>query len=97
MNSLMPTTPTLCTLSGRRTGVYGRRKLWKAARRAGLDWGRDRVQRLMRIAGISGVRRARRRTITTTADPKAAWHPDHIQRLWRYPWRPDQWWVADYT
>lgn len=28
--------------------VYGARELWKAARRAGLDVGRDQVARLMR-------------------------------------------------
>ncbi len=38
--------------------LYGRRKLWKSARRAGHDWGRDRVEPLMGIAGISGVRGA---------------------------------------
>ena len=36
-------------------GVYGARKLWHAARRAGLDVGRDQVARLMRIAGIRGA------------------------------------------
>ncbi|MPY72578.1 MAG: IS3 family transposase, partial [Alphaproteobacteria bacterium] len=35
--------------------VYGARKLWHAARRAGHDLGRDQVARLMRIAGIAGV------------------------------------------
>lgn len=29
--------------------VYGRRKLWKAAHRAGWNTGRDQVQRLMTI------------------------------------------------
>lgn len=77
--------------------LYGRRKLWKAAQRAGHDWGRDRVERLMRITGISGVRRGRRRTITTVSDPKAARHLDHIRRRWHYPTGPDQWWCADFT
>jgi hypothetical protein len=36
------------------------RKLWHAARRAGHDWGLDQVGRLMRLAGIDGVRRGRR-------------------------------------
>ena len=40
--------------------VYGARKLWKAARRAGIDIGRDQIARLMRQAGIQGVRRAKR-------------------------------------
>lgn len=34
--------------------VYGARKLWKTARRAGHDVGRDQVARLMRAAGICG-------------------------------------------
>ena len=34
--------------------VYGVRKLWKTARRAGHDVGRDQVARLMRAAGIKG-------------------------------------------
>ncbi len=34
--------------------VYGVRKLWKAARRAGNDVGRDQVGRLMRASGIEG-------------------------------------------
>jgi putative transposase len=32
--------------------VYGSRKLWKTARRAGIDVGRDQTARLMRQAGI---------------------------------------------
>lgn len=37
--------------------VYGARKLWKAARRAGHDIGRDQVARLMGQLGIHGRRR----------------------------------------
>ena len=33
---------------------YGARKLWKTARRAGMDVGRDQTARLMRRAGICG-------------------------------------------
>jgi putative transposase len=77
--------------------LYGRRKLWKAARRAGLDLGRDRVERLMRIAGISGIRRGKHRIVTTERDERAPRHPDHVKRAWSWPTRPDQWWVADFT
>ncbi|BDQ24173.1 hypothetical protein RQN9TF_33460, partial (plasmid) [Rhodococcus qingshengii] len=35
--------------------VYGVRKLWKAARRSGIDVGRDQVARLMRAEQIAGV------------------------------------------
>ncbi len=41
-------------------GVYGARKLWKAARRAGNDIGRDQVARLMRALGIQGAVRTKR-------------------------------------
>lgn len=77
--------------------LYGRRKLWKAARRAGIEVGRDQVERLMKLAGIDGVRRGKHRTVTTESDPKAPRHPDHTRRRWGLPSRPDQWWVADFT
>jgi putative transposase len=77
--------------------LYGRRKLWHTARRAGIDIGRDQVERLMRLCGIDGVRRGTHRTITTTRDEKAPRHPDRAHRRWAIPWRPDQWWVADFT
>uniref|UniRef100_UPI0035A22B46 DDE-type integrase/transposase/recombinase n=1 Tax=Nesterenkonia alkaliphila TaxID=1463631 RepID=UPI0035A22B46 len=88
---------TLHTLWVKNRSLYGRRKLWKAAHRAGLGWGRDRVERLMRITGISGIRRGHRRTVTTTSDQSAPRYPDHIRRRWKHPTRPDQWWVADFT
>ncbi len=78
-------------------GLYGVRKLWHAARRAGHPWGRDQVGRLMAIAGIDGVRRGRRTTVTTRRDAAAPRHPDLIDRAWTTPSRPDQWWVADFT
>src|SRR5699024_8623150 len=37
--------------------VYGVRKMWHAMRHAGWDVGRDQVARLMKIAGLQGVRR----------------------------------------
>ncbi len=40
--------------------VYGARKLWKAAVRAGHDIGRDQTARLMGSAGIQGARRGKR-------------------------------------
>lgn len=77
--------------------LYGRRKLWHAAARAGISIGRDQTQRLMAVCGISGVRRGKRTTITTQRDDRAPRHLDHIQRRWNLPQRPDQWWVADFT
>ena len=40
-------------------GVYGARKLWHAACRAGHHIGRDQVARLMRLAGIAGTIRGK--------------------------------------
>jgi transposase InsO family protein len=77
--------------------VYGVRKMWHAARRAGLRVGRDQVGRLMRIAGIQGVRRGVHHTITTTRDERAPRHPDLVKRAWKAPNRPDAVWVADFT
>lgn len=78
-------------------GVYGVRKLWHAARRAGLDVGRDQVGRLMAIGGISGAVRGRHRTRTTVRDDTAARHPDLVKRGWNAPTRVDQLWVADFS
>ena len=73
------------------------RKLWHTARPAGRRWGRDQVGRLMQIAGIDGVRRGCRTTVTTRPDQAAPRHPDLIDRAWTTPSRPDEWWVADST
>ena len=75
--------------------VYGVRKLWKAARRAGIDIGRDQTGRLMRAAGIEGATRSRRVT-TTKADPAAPRHPDLVQREFTAP-APNRLWVTDLT
>lgn len=82
-------------------GVYGVRKLWRAARRAGLGGehglGRDQVGRLMRVAGIAGAVRGRHHTATTERDQRAPRHPDLVRRGWAAPTAPDQLWVADFT
>ncbi|MBE5477945.1 hypothetical protein E3G68_005299 [Mycobacteroides abscessus] len=75
--------------------VYGVRKLWKAARRAGHDVGRDQVARLMQTVGIEGVRRGKR-VRTTKPDPTAARHPDLVQRQFTAT-APNQLWVTDLT
>jgi putative transposase len=78
-------------------GVYGARKLWHAARRAGHDIGRDQVARLMKIAGISGVLRGKHRRITTRRNDAAPRHPDLVKRGWAAPTGIDQLWVADFS
>src|SRR5690349_11826510 len=73
---------TLVDLYRANRRVYGVRKLWHAARRAGRPWGRDQVGRLMGIAGIDGVRRGRHTAVTTRRDQAAPRHPDHCDRAW---------------
>jgi putative transposase len=75
--------------------VYGARKLWKTARRAGHDVGRDQVARLMRLCGMQGVRRGKR-VRTTKPDPVAARHPDLVGRRFTAN-APNQLWVTDLT
>ena len=58
-------------------GVYGIRKMWHAARRAGWDIGRDQVARLMKIAGISGIHRGRT-PVTTRQSQAADLRPDLV-------------------
>jgi putative transposase len=76
--------------------VYGAHKLWKAARRAGHDIGRDQVARLMRELQIEGVSRLRKKVFTTRADPHATRAPDLVNRLFTAD-RPDALWVTDLT
>ena len=76
--------------------VYGAHKLWKAARRAGHDIGRDQVARLMKVAGIEGVSRQRRKVRTTRSDPSAPRPADLVERDFTAS-RPNDLWVTDLT
>ena len=78
-------------------GVYGVRKLWHAARRAGLEVGRDQVGRLMGIAGITGAVRGRHRTITTRRDGPRRGTRTWSSVGWNAPTGIDQLWVADFS
>ena len=75
--------------------VYGRRKLAKAVRNAGLDIGRDQVARLMREHGIRerAARRSVSRPMPTRRRVRA---PDLVKRDFTAV-GPDQLWVADFT
>lgn len=76
--------------------VYGAHKLWKAARRAGHEIGRDQVARLMKVAGIEGVSRRRRKVRTTRSDPSAPRPADLVERNFTAS-RPNDLWVTDLT
>jgi putative transposase len=87
--------PLLLALFVRNYSVYGRRKLTKAARKSGLEVGRDQVARLMRREGIRGASRAKKR-FTTRADPAHVRAPDLVKRHFAAD-GPDRLWVADFT
>ncbi len=87
--------PQLKALWERNYSVYGRRKLTKVAKNAGLDVGRDQVARLMRAEGLRGASRAKKR-FTTHSDPAAMRAPDLLDRDFTAT-RPNQKWVADFT
>jgi putative transposase len=76
--------------------VYGAHKLWKAAKRAGHEIGRDQVARLMRELAIEGVSRRRKKVFTTRQDPDAIRAPDLVNRDFTAD-RPDALWVTDLT
>ena len=67
-------TPRLTEIWKDNYQVYGSRKLWKTARRAGIEIGRDQTARRMRQAGIQGVLRSKR-VRTTRRDKDAGRHP----------------------
>lgn len=87
--------PILLALWQANYSVYGIRKLWKAAQRAGHDIGRDQVARLMAELGIRGVRRARR-VVTTRPDERAERAPDLVGRDFTAT-ALNQLWVTDLT
>lgn len=88
-------TPELVELWKANYCVYGVRKLWKAARRAGFDIGRDQTGRLMRAAGLHGATRSKR-VKTTRPDAAAARHPDLVNRQFTAT-APNRLWVMDLT
>ncbi|MCW1985978.1 UNVERIFIED_ORG: transposase InsO family protein [Sphingomonas sp. R1F5B] len=76
-------------------GVYGSRKVWHQLRREGIAVAKCTVERLMRVMGLTGVRRGKR-TITTVSNPKAPCPLDKVNREFRVA-RPNALWVVDFT
>jgi putative transposase len=75
--------------------VYGVRKAWRILRREGLDVGRDRVGRLMRLLGLAGATRTKR--IRTTKPAAVSQRPaDLVERIFSAV-APNRLWVADLT
>lgn len=75
-------------------GTYGAPRIHADLRDAGLDVGRKRIARLMRVAGIVGV--SRRRFVVTTTRNGARQAPDLVERTFVTD-APNMLWVADIT
>jgi putative transposase len=75
--------------------TYGARRVHAMLARAGICVGKKRVERLMRLAGVSGLVK-RKRGRTTISVPGVRTAPDLVERDF-YPDGPDQLWVADIT
>jgi putative transposase len=75
--------------------VYGARKVWLQLAREGIAAARCTVERLMRQAGMAGVRRQRR--VRTTVPALAASRPADLVKRDFSPAAPDRLWVVDFT
>lgn len=87
--------PEVARLHAENYGVYGRRKMHALMRRQGWQVGRDQTARLMKLAGVEGVRRSKR-TFTTKSDPAAVKPDDLVNRRFT-AMAPRRLWVADIT
>jgi len=78
-------------------GVYGADKIWTQLNREDIRIARCTVERLMRALGISGARRGKGWTPTTTRPDETLHRPsDLVERQFRAP-APNRLWVADLT
>ena len=75
--------------------TYGSPRVHAELRSLGVDCGRRRVARLMRVAGLQGCTRGKKRR-TTRRDPRAAPAPDLLRRDFAAA-RPNRVWLADIT
>lgn len=74
--------------------VYGVRKVWRQLLRENISVARCTVARLMKLAGLEGVRRGKK--VRTTVSRKDDAADDRVNRQF-VAQRPDQLWVADFT
>jgi transposase InsO family protein len=75
--------------------VYGADKVWHQLKREGIQVARCTVERLMRQAGLQGVRRGHR-VRTTWPDATMPCPQDRVHRKFAAT-RPNQLWVSDIT
>ncbi len=76
-------------------GTYGADKVWRQLRREGIEVARCTVERLMRQAGLEGVRRGKRRRTTIPSD-QAERPRDLVERDFSAS-EPNRLWVSDFT
>ncbi|WP_374197653.1 IS3 family transposase [Microbacterium paraoxydans] len=87
--------PEVARLHAENYGVYGRRKMHALIRRQGWQIGRDQTERLMRLAGVRGVRKSKR-VFTTRSDKTTVLPSDLVNRRFTAP-APRRLWVCDVT
>ena len=82
-------------LHAKHYSVYGRRKMHALLKCEGWETGRDQTERLMRLAGVRGVRKSKR-VFTTRPDKALALPADLVNRRFIAD-RPRKLWVCDVT
>jgi len=83
-------------IHGRSRETYGYPRVHAELRSLGVRCGRRRVARLMKVAGLRGCMRGKKRRRTTRRDPRAAPAPDLLRRDF-VAGRPNRVWLADIT
>jgi putative transposase len=86
-------TEKICEIHGRSRQTYGYPRVHAELRSLGVRCGRRRVARLMKVAGLRGCMRAKKRR-TTRRDPLAAPAPD-LLRGGFVAGGPNKVWLAD--
>ena len=76
--------------------TYGMPRIRAELMDEGIDVGKNRIARLMRLSGLRGVSRRRGYTVTTKRDKASKAAPDLVHRQFKAT-QPNQLWVADMT
>jgi len=75
--------------------VYGSVRVWKALQKEGIECGRDRVARLMKVNDLTPKKR-KRRVVTTKSDPSKKPAPNLLEQNFEAE-APNQKWSSDIT
>ena len=87
--------PEIKRIHKKNYSVYGARKMQAKLQREGWQIGRDQTARIMKLAGVRGVRRSKK-VYTTKSDPTHALPGDKVERRF-YSSGPKQLLVCDVT